>query len=125
MLIDLLDRLEWYQGMYPRWQAVIDILDRSLPYDDPDGDHIVDSIHYAVTTYRTSETGKEQVAEENQVIVLLEGEELFSLQGKDQVLLSSVFTEGRFIYVRKGERVKSEQAHPQAGMVRKVTFYLP
>jgi len=125
MLIDLLDRLEWYRGTHPSWQRVIDILDRSLPYDDPDGEHLVDSVRYRVDTYRTTEEGSEAAAEENRLLVLLEGEELFSLSENGEVFLSTVFTEGRFIYIRKHERYKSGQTYSQENTVRRVMFFLP
>ena len=125
MLIDLLDRLEWYRGTHPSWQRVIDILDRSLPYDDPDGEHFVDSVRYQVAAYRTTEEGTVAVAEENRLLVLLKGEELFSLSEGKEVLLSTVFTEGLFIYLRKGERYKSKQTYSQEKIVRRVVFFLP
>ncbi|NLZ76665.1 MAG: DUF386 domain-containing protein [Spirochaetales bacterium] len=125
MLIDLLDRLEWYRDTHPLWQSVIDILDRSLPYDDPDGEHFIDTVRYQVETYRTTERGSEAVAEENRLLVLLEGEELFSLSEGEEVMLSTVFTEGLFIYLRKGERYKSRQTYSQEKIVRRVVFFLP
>ena len=125
MLIDLLDRLEWYRDTHPLWQSVIDILDRSLPYDDPDGEHFIDTVRYQVETYRTTERGSEAVAEENRLLVLLEGEELFSLSESEEVMLSTVFTEGLFIYLRKGERYKSRQTYSQEKIVRRVVFFLP
>ncbi len=78
-----------------RRQRVIDILDRSLPYDDLDGEHFVDSVRYQVAAYRTTEEGSEAVAKENCLLVLLEGEELFSISEGKEVFLSTVFTEGR------------------------------
>ena len=125
MLIDLLDRLEWYRDTHPSWQRVIDILDRSLPYDDSDGEHFVDSVRYQVAAYRTTEEGSEAVAKENCLLVLLEGEELFSISEGKGVFLSTVFTEGRFIYLRKQERYKSGQTYSQENIVRRVMFFLP
>lgn len=125
MVTDILDRLEWYQSLHSRWQTVIDILDRSLPYEASDGDHLTDSIPYRVQTYRTTAGGQREVASSNQLIVLLEGQELFSIQDDEHLGLVTFFTEGRFIYLQSGEAMKWGQHANEESEVRKVTFFLP
>ncbi|NLE15381.1 MAG: DUF386 domain-containing protein [Spirochaetales bacterium] len=125
MLIDLLDNLEWYRVLHPQIQTVIDIMDRSLPYEDAPGQHSVDSLGYEVLSYVTSNEGIVHTAGEKELHVVLEGEELFSLQGERQPLVVTSFTTGSFVLVAKGETYRHRQVLATTGAVKKVIFRLP
>ncbi len=126
MLIDLLDNLEWYRALHPAMQTVIDILDRSLPYEDAAGQHNVDGLGYQVLAYVTDDPGSLQTATERQLHVVLEGEELFSLQdGNKQPVVVSHLTTGSFVLVAKGETYRHQQVLNGTCAVKKVIFKLP
>lgn len=125
MLIDLLDNLEWYRVLHPDVQTVIDILDRSLPYEDAAGQHSVDGLGYQVLAYVTNELGSLQIAGERQLHVVLEGEELFSLQDEKQPVVVSHLTTGSFVLVAKGETYRHQQVLTSECAVKKVIFKLP
>lgn len=125
MLLDLLDNLEWYRPLHPKMQTVIDILDRSLPYEDAVGQHRVDDLSYQILTYMTDEQGVLQSATERQLHVMLEGEELFSLQDDGQPLVVARFTVSSFVLVAKGEVYRHQQVLNTSCAVKKVVFRLP
>ena len=125
MLIDLLDNLEWYRPLHPHIQAVIDIMDRSLPYEDVAGQHSVDGLGYEVLSYVTGNEGSLQTAGERQLHVVLEGEELISLQDEKQPLVVAHLTTGSFVLVAKGETYRHQQVLNGACAVKKVIFKLP
>lgn len=124
MLFDLLDNLEWYLKLHPSVRVVIDIMDRSLPYEDAVGQHLVDGLNYQVLSYVTEAEGRIETAEMDQVHIMLEGEELFSLQaehGPSVVFKSGV---GTFIHVRMGESYRHRQILTSPMMAKKVIFKL-
>lgn len=125
MLIDLLDNLEWYRALHPNLQTIIDILDRSLPYEDGEGEHQVDGLSYLVMTYATSGRGVVKSAAERELHVVLEGEELFSLQDEGQPLVVSPLTTGSFVLLAKGEVYRHQMMLNTACQVKKVVFRLP
>ena len=125
MLIDLLDNLEWYRPLHPKMQTVIDILDRSLPYEDAVGQHRVDDLSYQILTYMTDGRGILQTATERQLHVVLDGEEMFSLQDAGQPLVVACLTIGSFVLVAKGEVYRHQQILNTACAVKKVVFRLP
>ncbi len=125
MLFDVLDNLEWYRALHPQMQGIIDIMDRSLPYDDLPGTYTVQGITYKVMTYTTSEHAVLQTAEEAQLHIILEGEELFSLQQEGKVCVVSQITTGMFVLVRAGETYSHQQNRNSAVAVKKVVFTLP
>ncbi len=124
MLIDLLDNLEWYRRLHPCVQTVIDILDRSIPYEDAIGQHKVDGQDYQVLAYITSEQGALQTADERELHVMLEGEELFSLQHEQQPVVAARFTTGSFVLLGKGETYRHQQVLGDRSAVKKVVFRL-
>ncbi|MGE4453970.1 MAG: YhcH/YjgK/YiaL family protein [Sphaerochaeta sp.] len=125
MLIDLLDNLEWYRALHPAMQGIITIMDRSLPYQEEPGTYTVDGISYEVMEYESSESGEIHQANETEVHILLEGEELFSLQRGSTVDVVTQCTTGLFVVLRQGESYRhKQQIHTQL-RVKKVVFSLP
>ena len=125
MLVDLLDNLEWYRALHPAMQGIITIMDRSLPYDDKAGSYTVDGISYQVMEYESSVTGELDQASGNQVHILLEGEEILSLQREALVEVVTQCTIGMFVLFRKGERFRYKQNRNTQTKVKKVVFTLP
>nr|WP_319775816.1 hypothetical protein [uncultured Sphaerochaeta sp.] len=125
MLVDLLDNLEWYRALHPAMQGIITIMDRSLPYDDEEGMYTVDGIPYKVMEYESSVAGELDQAVGNQVHILLEGEEILSLQREALVEVVTQCTTGLFVMLRKGERFRHKQNRTSQTKVRKVIFTLP
>lgn len=124
MLTDLLDNLEWYTPLYPKMQAVIDILDRSIPYDDEPGEHQVDGVSYKVATYLTDEVGMVNQAKGSELHMVLEGAELFSLQQDGQPVAALHLSSGIFVIVHKDEQYRSAQDLSGSAVVKKAIFRL-
>lgn len=125
MLFDLLDMLEWYRGLHPAWQTVIDILDRSLPYADEAGNHQVDGLSYQVLSYVSTDTGTAHTAEHDELHVILEGEEMCSLYQGDKAAVVVQCTTGMFILFKAGEQYRHGQQAASPTAVHKVIFRLP
>ncbi len=125
MLVDLLDNLEWYRALHPAMQGIITIMDRSIPYDNEEGTYTVDGISYHVMEYESSVIGELDQAENNQVQILLEGEEILSLQREALVEVVTQCTIGMFVLFRKGERFRHKQNRNTQTKVKKVVFTLP
>jgi hypothetical protein len=66
-----------------------------------------------------------QSAAERQLHVMLEGEELFSLQDDGQPLVVARFTVSSFVLVAKGEVYRHQQVLNTSCAVKKVVFRLP
>ena len=123
IIFDTLGQLESYVPLYREVAHIISVLDRSLPYKDPDGHYEVKEnkkMVYDVKTSITSPKGEEIVIPEGKkaMIIALEGEESVSAG------IDAVFTlcEGRFILLGEGtyKRYLSQDA---TGFVRDVVFY--
>lgn len=125
MLVDLLDNFEWYLALHPAMQGIITIMDRSIPYDEVQGSYRVDGISYEVMEYESSETGEMHQANEMEVHILLEGEELFSLQRGSAVDVVTQCTTGLFVVLRQGESYRHKQQIHTQMQVKKVVFSLP
>ncbi|NCC64273.1 MAG: hypothetical protein EOM15_06425 [Spirochaetia bacterium] len=124
MVFDVLDCLEWYRTVHPRMQQAIDILDRSSVYDQSKGTYTVDGLTYRIETYLTDAAGILLQAGEDEVQVVLEGEELFSLQLDARPELVFLLTTGMFVFVRKDEVYRCRQDIAEAKAVKKVVFSL-
>lgn len=124
MLFDVLDKLEWYQKLYPSIGTVIDIMDRSLPYDDSDGSHCVDGIDYKVETYVTKSDAPIQAAPFDCMLIILEGEEVIALEEGGNPSVVAMATVGRFVLFSKGEQYKSALQNGSPCKVKKVVFNL-
>jgi beta-galactosidase beta subunit len=125
MLVDLLDNLEWYRTLHPAMQGIITIMDRSIPYNDEPGTYTVDGISYQVMEYESVPSGVLDQAEGNQIHILLEGEELLSLQRGASVEVVTQCTTGLFVMLRNGESFRHKQHRITQTKVRKVVFTLP
>ncbi len=125
MVLDVLDTLEWYRVLHPRMQGLITILDRSLPYDDEPGSYTVDGITYEVVSYTTDALGKVETALETEVHVLLEGEELISLQENGLPRVVNRFSTGMFVLFHPQEQYRHRQMQNSTTAVKKVVFRLP
>ncbi len=96
IVFDILSELESYVPVFPELATVISVLDRSLPYQEGPGLYETPEksrVKYLIDEFITSEKGFSDKKARGKVLeVVLEGEEMISLQG-------SVFclAEGRFI----------------------------
>ena len=124
MLFDVLDTMEWYIPLYPSLRQVIGIMDRSLPHTEGLGQYVVDGIKYEVLSYVNGDDVKIQQAEETQMHVILEGEELISLEEDKNPSVVLIATEGRFVIFKAGESYKSSLQIGSTNRVKKVVFTL-
>lgn len=124
MVLDVLDCLEWYRSLHPQMQQVIDILDRSEVYDQTKGTYVVEELVYSIETYLTSAEGVVRKAKQDQLQVILEGEELFSLQVEDKPEMVFPLTTGMFVFVRSEEVYRHRQELNGIKAVKKVVFTL-
>ncbi|NCC63323.1 MAG: hypothetical protein EOM15_01535 [Spirochaetia bacterium] len=124
MLFDVLDTMEWYIPLYPLMRQVIGIMDRSLPHDDEPGQYLVDGIKYEVLSYANGKDAEIQQAREDQMHIVLEGEELISLQEDKDPSVVLIATEGRFVIFKAGEYYKSSLQVGSSNVVKKVVFTL-
>ena len=103
MVFDVLSQLESYQNTFSEIQNVIDIMDRSLPYDQKEGTYVCpenSNVSYSVSTILTSDKGILLKVDKKAIVITLEGEMVVSSKDVDKVFILS---EGRFILVDEGE----------------------
>ena len=124
MLLDVLDHLEWYRSMHPFVQSVIDILDRSLPYEQGIGTYHQDGVEYEVQSYVTKPSGQLAQPKDMELHVVLEGEELFSLQRQGEPVVVSPLTTGMFLLRRSHALYRHQQTQGEGIAVKKVIFRL-
>lgn len=124
MLFDILENLEWYLCLYPSLERVIGIMDRSIPYRDEPGVYQVDGVSYEVQLYPGGSDSMIKYADHTQMHVILEGEELLSLEEGDEPSVVIMATEGRFVIFREGEHYKSSMQMANDKEVKKVIFTL-
>lgn len=125
-VFDTLGQLETYLPRFHSLQHVITIMDRSLPYDNPDGDYTCaedSDVTYMVSTVLTSRAGQPVRVEEGSLalIIALEGQELVSGSRLDEVY---VLSQGRFVILGPGEWKRSVMSGDPAPC-RDVVFTLP
>ena len=104
MVFDILSELESYENSFPEIRNVIDIMDRSLPYEKGEGTYSCpenDRVTYSVNEILTSDNGISFNVEANHsaLIITLEGEQVVSSNDVDKVFILS---EGRFLLVNEG-----------------------
>ena len=104
MVFDILSELESYENSFPEIRNVIDIMDRSLPYEKGEGTYNCpenDRVTYSVNEILTSDKGISFNVEANHsaLIITLEGEQVVSYNDVDKVFILS---EGRFLLVNEG-----------------------
>jgi YhcH/YjgK/YiaL family protein len=116
MLFDTLDNLELYIPVLPKLAKVIEIMDRSLPYDAQPGEYATDDpdVRYIVSAYTTSVAPKqfESHRKETDVQILLEGEELMALSWRDLAANASPYDESSDCVLFDGEPTVVMQAAP-------------
>ena len=103
-VFDTVDQLESYLSAFPYLQHVIDILDRSLPWEKGNGFYSCEEnseVTYTVSSAVSSAHGYAfEVAEDSlAVIVTLEGEQLVSSPDSFSVF---VLSPGRFVILDQG-----------------------
>ena len=104
MVFDILSELESYENSFPEIRNVIDIMDRSLPYEKGEGTYSCpenDRVTYSVNEILTRDKGISFNVEANHsaLIITLEGEQVVSSNDVDKVFILS---EGRFLLVNEG-----------------------
>ena len=104
MVFDILSELESYENSFPEIRNVIDIMDRSLPYEKGEGTYNCpenDRVTYSVNEILTSDKGISFNVEANHsaLIITLEGEQVVSSNDVDKVF---ILNEGRFLLVNEG-----------------------
>lgn len=104
MVFDILSELESYENSFPEIRNVIDIMDRSLPYEKGEGTYSCpenDRVTYSVNEILTSDKGISFNVEANHsaLIITLEGEQVVSSNDVDKVFILS---EGRFLLLNEG-----------------------
>lgn len=145
MLFDTLDNLELYVPVLPKLKKVIEIMDRSLPYDAEPGSYSTDDpdVRYVVSAYMTSFEPKkfESHRKETDVQIVLEGQELMALTWRELADQASPYdpdndcvfldgeptvviqaTQGRFVVFLPGEPHKPGVALGEPSAVKKVVF---
>ena len=115
--------MESYQTCFRNLAFVISILDRSLPYDKPDGSYVCDEnkdVTYVTQSYVTSSSGLPFTVKKGECALLaaLDGECMVSTADS-----SAVFKvmEGSFILLTEGEYKKGLSANLPSGF-REVHF---
>lgn len=122
IVFDTLSQLESYVGVFPAVRTIIDVMDRSLPYDQGNGHYETpekSDVKYIIDTFLTSDKGFESEHFPAQIVmeIVLEGEEMISISG-------AVFrmSTGRFIIYSGEESVKRGLAYTLPEHTKAVRF---
>ena len=106
VVFDTLVELESYEGVFPEIRTIIDVMDRSLPYDQGKGEYDTpekSNVRYIIDTFLTSDKGFDGSGTDGKRImeIVLEGDEILSIDG-------SVFRmqPGRFLIYSSESTVK-------------------
>ena len=105
MVFDTLSELESYEGAFSEIRTIIDVMDRSLPYDQGAGRYKTpeeSTVSYIIETFLTSSKGFEAEKDGGRVMeIVLEGDEMVSIDG-------SVFRlqPGRFLLYDPSENIR-------------------
>lgn len=104
MIFDILSELESYENSFPEIRNVIDIMDRSLPYEKSEGTYSCpenDKVTYSISEILTGDKGISYSVEKNHkaLIITLEGVQVVSSSDVDKVFILS---EGRFLLLDEG-----------------------
>jgi hypothetical protein len=124
MILDLLDHLEWYRGIHPSMQQIIDLLDRGEVYEQEPGSYSEGGIAWQITEVFSGAIAVAEQASCAQLQIILEGEELFCITGSHGVKSAGKLTTGLFVYLRAGETFSHLQAWDTQHLIKKVIFYL-
>ncbi len=125
IIFDTLENLELYCSISSNFQAVIDTMDRHLPYDQSPGSYSVKEngkVKYKIDAYLTSNGGKIEALSSASwgVYIILEGQEICSFDER------SVFRmlNGRFIIFSSDEVMKKGVLETLPYSVKSVLFTL-
>ena len=106
IVFDTLSELESYEGVFSEIRTIIDVMDRSLPYDQGKGEYDTpekSNVKYVIDTFLTSDKGFDGGERKGSKImeIVLEGDEIISIDG-------SVFRmqPGRFILYSGDSAIK-------------------
>ncbi len=86
IVFDTLSELESYEGVFSEIRTIIDVMDRSLPYDQGKGEYDTpekSSVKYVIDTFLTSDKGFDGGEKSGSKImeIVLEGDEIISIDG--------------------------------------------
>lgn len=122
MIFDTLSQLESYAGVFPQISTIIDVMDRSLPYEQGDGKYDTpekSDVSYVLDSFLSSDKGFEAEEYPGKKImeIVLEGDEIISLEG-------SVFRmqPGRFLVYNGDAGVRRGLAYALPEHTRAVRF---
>lgn len=108
IVFDTLDKFELYNPIFSKLVHVIDVMDRSLPYDQVPGEYRCpedDQVQYKVEAFLSSNEGLRYKTGKGDTFVeiMLEGEAITSLDGDNVFKLIP----GRFLLYTSGYEVHS------------------
>lgn len=122
IIFDTLSQLESYEGAVKEIRTVIDVMDRSLPYDQGDGRYETpekSSVSYSIDSFLTSDRGFESERWEGRRVleIVLSGDALISVDG-------SVFRlqPGRFLVYSGDAAVRRGLSYTLPEHVKAVRF---
>ncbi len=122
IVFDTLSQLESYEGVFPAIRSIIDVMDRSLPYDQGPGSyetHEKSDTSYIIDAFLTSDKGFPATGggDKNVMEIVLEGDEIVSVDG-------SVFRlqPGRFLIYRGNADVKRAVSYALPEHTKAVRF---
>lgn len=105
IVFDTLSELESYENSFHELRNVIEIMDRSLPYNQGEGSYVCPenkAVTYDVEMVMTGDKGVllKVPSGKKAVVITLEGEMVAATLSSDRVFILS---EGRFLLVGEGE----------------------
>ena len=122
-VFDTLSQLESYEGAFPAIRTIIDVMDRSLPYEEGDGRYDTpekSNVKYIIYSFLNSDKGfkAEKHEGKNVMEIVLEGDEIVSIDG-------SVFrlSSGRFLLYGGDEDARRGLAYALPEHTRAVRFF--
>ncbi len=124
MVIDLLDNLEWYQGLHPQMERLIILLDRGTIHEQGPGSYQVDGLSYEVRFYTSSEEPVAYSTDTTELQILLEGSELYSILRQEETRLVTTATEGLFLLLQPDTTYRIRAAESGSEAIKKVIFTL-
>ena len=123
IIFDTLDNLELYLSVKPELRHVIDIMDRSLPYDQKPGSYECPEnkdVRYEVKAYLTKADGYVPPLSEGKLNleIILEGESVTSIDGDNVFRMAP----GRFLITDGSQPLKRGMTQNLPVSVKSVVF---
>lgn len=122
MVFDTLAELESYEGAFPAIRTIIDVMDRSLPYEEGAGTYTPpenSSVSYIIDDFLSSSKGFVAEIHQGRTVmeIVLEGDEIIQVEG-------SVFRmqPGRFLIYSGSSPVKRGLSYTLPAPVKAVRF---